>query len=306
MEILDIVFTDVSNIISECCKKGSVAGEEPQDINSNAEFSSLDKLERFLFPQNAGLDDNEVEDINYEKVNSCVLMTKEKLLSLNSTDNRNSFAKIFAKEFDARISNSFSGMEFVCSLGYKTRYLTRCLNDLIEEIVSSFAIFDIDLIPLLQEESDFEGILGTYNRFRSEKFNKNSKKNSESHKQKKSTNKDNGDDGISNYIKINNESLKESNRKDNETLIDYFYNNNAIMEKFLLYTKGKTGKPVAIEIKALCELGKIDFSNMSAFLRSIGIDKKKEDAITRCFRSSSKYYLDSHDQYVIAAKQHYE
>ncbi|MCS2480493.1 hypothetical protein DXB21_22605 [Bacteroides faecis] len=89
-------------------------------------------------------------------------------------------------------------------------------------------------------------------------------------------------------------------------LVDYFYHDESIMQAFLSNVNNKVGKPVAIEIKALCELGKIDFSNMSAFLRSIGIDKSKEDAITRCFRQSSKYYLDSFNQHVIAAKQHYK
>lgn len=89
-------------------------------------------------------------------------------------------------------------------------------------------------------------------------------------------------------------------------LKDYFHSNERIMQTFINRTQNKSGKAVAIEIKALCELGIIDFSNKSSFLRAMGINKSQEDGITRYFRQSSHYCLDSSNENVVAAKKHYE
>lgn len=88
-------------------------------------------------------------------------------------------------------------------------------------------------------------------------------------------------------------------------LATYFYNDERIMQAFLTHVNGKVGKPIAVEIKALSALGKIDTSNLSALLRSVGIDSNKKDGVIRYFRDSHQNKLLSTDEAVASAIKHY-
>lgn len=164
MEILDIFFSEANRITSDYIKKGAFI--------KNADYEDVDDM-LVLLESVLSKDDkykNVINCVDVEYSAKCVSLLSERLLSLNTQDNRLFFAKIVARELDARVSNTFSDTEFLRSIGYAVRLFERDVNDLINDIVNSFAIFDIDLVPLLQEKSDFDGFLGSYNRFRDEKF----------------------------------------------------------------------------------------------------------------------------------------
>lgn len=164
MEILDIFFSEANRITSDYIKKGAFI--------KNADYKDVDDM-LVLLESVLSKDDkykNVINCVDVEYSAKCVSLLSERLLSFNTQDNRLFFAKIVARELDARVSNTFSDTEFLRSIGYAVRLFERDVNDLINDIVNSFAIFDIDLVPLLQEKSDFEGFLGSYNRFRDEKF----------------------------------------------------------------------------------------------------------------------------------------
>lgn len=165
MEILDIFFKEANRITSDYVKKGAYI--------KNSDYEDVDDilvLMESVLSKDEDKYKNVIDCVDFEYSAKCVSLLSEKLLSLNTQDNRLFFAKIVARELDARVSNTFSDTEFLRSIGYAVRLFERDVNDLINDIVNSFAIFDIDLVPLLQEKSDFEGFLGSYNRFRDEKF----------------------------------------------------------------------------------------------------------------------------------------
>lgn len=165
MEILDIFFNETNRIISDYVKKGAfIKNSDYEDVDD-----VLVLMESVLYKDEDKYK-NVIDCVDFEYSVKCISLLNEKLLSLNTQENRIFFAKAFAKELDARVSNTFSDTEFLRSIGYAVRLFERDVNDFIGDIIDSFAIFEIDLVPLLQKKSDFEGLLGSYNRFRDEKF----------------------------------------------------------------------------------------------------------------------------------------
>lgn len=165
MDILDIFFNEANRIIYDYIQKGAFI--------KNADYEEIDDiliLMESVSSKDADKYKNVIDCVDFEYSARCISSLNEKLLSLNTQENRLFFGKIIAKELDARVFNTFSETEFLRSMGYAVRLFERDVNDIICDIVNSFAVFDIDLVSLLQGKSDYESSFGSYDRFRDEKF----------------------------------------------------------------------------------------------------------------------------------------
>lgn len=195
------------------------------------------------------------------------------LFAIKDKSNRDIYGNTIAQELDAKLCTTFEDISELEKLGHETFFIRRDINDYLRDITNLFANFNIDFIKCLQQYNDFDPKFGCYEAFRSES------------------------------IKRDDKSSEESNPADKE-LISYFYNDEGTMNEFLSNIRGKTGKAVAIEMKALQELGKIDLSSMTAFLHLIGIDSNK-DGVIRYFRDTYDNHLLPNDKDVASAKKHY-
>lgn len=216
--------------------------------------------------RNKNIIDSSLIWINKESIK----FIESKLFVIKDKSNRDIYANTIAQELDAKLCTTFEDISDLEKLGCKGFYIRRDINNYIRDITDLFANFNIDFIKHLQQYKDFDPEFGCYEVFRNESFKGNN---------------------------------KEGNPL-NGKLISYFYNNNNTMDQFLANINGKTGKTIAIEMKALQELGKIDLSNMSAFLHLIGIDSNK-DGVIRYFRNTYDNKLSSDDECVASAKNHY-
>lgn len=271
MEILQSFFDEAETIISENMKKGYYEGEKK-------ESDQITMLEAIL-NHDEDVYKNVVKDVDYETSSNSVSELQEKLLSLNP-EARLRYAGMIAKDLDAKLFNVYCGMRNLDTYGYSIGMFKKSIREYTQDIVEAFGDFDIDLVYYLkQNDGDLEMEFGAYDEYRCEQF-----------------------------VKEQKHDVKEQKHDEKEldkSLLSFFYDDGAIMNKFLSCIKDKKGKTIAIEIKALLDIGKVDFSKQCAFLHSINIDKKQQDGVIRYFRRDYKGKLSSTDENVISAKEHY-
>lgn len=109
-----------------------------------------------------------------------VNLIRKKLLSIREQENRQIYAKILAKELDAKLNVVFEIIIDLEKAGCKSLYIKRDLNDFLRDLTSVFSDFKIDIVNYLKEYKDFDPEYGCYEDYRDEAFvEKKNKENCE-------------------------------------------------------------------------------------------------------------------------------
>ncbi|MDH6342937.1 hypothetical protein M2480_002037 [Parabacteroides sp. PFB2-12] len=107
-----------------------------------------------------------VEGLNYKVGLALEKNLTEKLLKIESHHNRILYAKLFAKQLDALLYCSYLSLETLEKNGYHVTFLTNDIEQILYDISSIYAHFDIDIVDILKENSDYEENFGSYDKYR--------------------------------------------------------------------------------------------------------------------------------------------
>lgn len=99
-------------------------------------------------------------------------LLQNKLFEMPSVD-RIAFAKLTARELDGCVSAIYFNIKPLENNGWDSTYIKRDMSTCILHIFREFALFNIDLTPIIKQGSDYEKEFGTYDYFRDEQFNSN-------------------------------------------------------------------------------------------------------------------------------------
>ena len=91
------------------------------------------------------------------------------LLNIPSVD-RIVYARLLARDIDARLYLCYANIRELKNAGWDSTYIERDILCLISGIFREFALFDIDLTPIIKINSDYEKYFGTYEYFRDDRF----------------------------------------------------------------------------------------------------------------------------------------
>ena len=84
--------------------------------------------------------------------------------------NRVLYAKKICRDLDSRLYSAFDNIRLLEDMGWEKYYFVNSINDCLVSIFELFATFDIDILPIIKENSDFEKDFGTYDILQSDKF----------------------------------------------------------------------------------------------------------------------------------------
>ena len=160
MEDYILFFNECQKKAQECTRKGRYIGDP---INRDD----------FLFHKTVLTPKSlkSLIDDPYNEIAEKDLSTiKKKMLSFPNNEDRILFARLLSKEFDSTLYNACDWIRYAEEYGYSSFLIYRSIHDLIRDVVSIFADFDIDLIPILKKASDYEKEFGDYNDFRDDRF----------------------------------------------------------------------------------------------------------------------------------------
>ncbi len=110
-----------------------------------------------------------IDSIDFATSNQCVCLVNDKLFSLENSK-LNTFSKMFSRELDALLFNAFESIDYVESFGYSAILIKKDISDFMYEIIDIFADFNIDLVSLLKQNSDFEQKYGSYDKWKNDKI----------------------------------------------------------------------------------------------------------------------------------------
>lgn len=108
-------------------------------------------------------------DLMYNASNVAPLLIQESLFSMPEID-RNAYTELISHELDGRLTAIYENINHLDGNGWDSSYLTRDISSYLTHVFSTFALFNIDLTPIIKYNSDFEKRFGTYDKFRDEKF----------------------------------------------------------------------------------------------------------------------------------------
>lgn len=80
------------------------------------------------------------------------------------------YAKSLCRDLDSRLYSTFDNIRLLEKMGWEKYYFVNSINDCLISIFELFAMFDIDLLPIIKKNSDFEKDFGTYDFLQSDKF----------------------------------------------------------------------------------------------------------------------------------------
>lgn len=133
--------------------------EIPDSLNKSFEEANpKDPLSVIMLP-----------DIPLDIEMECVSLLRNKLFSLLPAD-RDIYAKIFARELDAKLFCEFDSISYIYEKGYEVYFLENSITAYMDSVIEVFSEFDIDLVDYLKKDSDFEPEFGDYNDFRAKRY----------------------------------------------------------------------------------------------------------------------------------------
>ena len=91
------------------------------------------------------------------------------LLNIPSVD-RIVYARLVARNMDARLYLCYANLRELKNAGWDSTYIERDIINLISGVFREFALFDIDLTPIIKIDSDYEKYFGNYEYFRDDRF----------------------------------------------------------------------------------------------------------------------------------------
>lgn len=92
-------------------------------------------------------------------------LIKEKLYNLGDPHLRQTYAKDVAIGIDSSLSCVFDHITDLEREGWDSRYTRRAISNFVHDAINHFKLFNIDLIPLLKQSSDFEKEYGNYDQW---------------------------------------------------------------------------------------------------------------------------------------------
>ena len=85
-----------------------------------------------------------------------------KLYTINDTESKLVYAKVTSEELDSLLYLEFEEIQLYEQKGYNFTYTKRDTCNVVNDIISAFNHFNIDIIPMLKVNSEFERNFGSY------------------------------------------------------------------------------------------------------------------------------------------------